>query len=173
MECLINYIGLRGCGLPEPESGLYLNSLPGLTLKNLQSVANSEQVNFIGVFNEVQERAINRLIQDFTALFNSVYDQNCCADCDINEVICRVKHHLARPLLFALGMEFMLERQYSERINYYTTIQGPAEAEALRDEFQSDYKDALKASIKTIPRGLIEDCFVCQGSTVSYTENLP
>lgn len=61
MDCLIDYIGLSGCGATNPASGLFVNSLPGISLKSIDSLADSEQVNYVGVWNDVQTRAIKRL----------------------------------------------------------------------------------------------------------------
>lgn len=61
MDCLIDYIGLTGCGTNTPASGLFINSLPGISLKSIDSLADLEQVNYIGVWNDVQTRAIKRL----------------------------------------------------------------------------------------------------------------
>jgi hypothetical protein len=32
MDCLIDFIGLRTQGAPTPESGMYINDLPGITV---------------------------------------------------------------------------------------------------------------------------------------------
>lgn len=62
MNCFKNYIGIKGCnGYDNPDSGLFINSLPGLTMKSMDNIANSEQVNYLGVFDECEDRAIERL----------------------------------------------------------------------------------------------------------------
>lgn len=61
MDCLRDYIGLTGCGANVPASGLFINSLPGISLKSIDSLADSEQINYIGVWNDVQTRALKRL----------------------------------------------------------------------------------------------------------------
>lgn len=65
MECLQDYIGLNHCSiLTTPESGLYLNDLPGIEIKNIDEIANSEQSDFVGVWEQIQKRAINRFKTD-------------------------------------------------------------------------------------------------------------
>lgn len=64
MECLRDYIGIRGCGLTPPVSGIYINSLPGIEFKGIEDLANADQVSFQGVWNDVQERAIERFRLD-------------------------------------------------------------------------------------------------------------
>lgn len=73
MECLRNYIGVLGCGAPVPTSGKYLNGLPGISLESIEKLANDEQKNFLGVFKDVQERALSKfqieVIQKFSKEF--------------------------------------------------------------------------------------------------------
>lgn len=61
MNCLIDYIGLTGCGDSTPASGLFINSLPGISLKSIEQLADAEQKTYIGVWNDVQLRATKRL----------------------------------------------------------------------------------------------------------------
>lgn len=64
-DCLDNYIGLdKGCTSVASESGLFVNTLPGISLKMLANIAQEEQENYIGVFNEVYSRALNELESD-------------------------------------------------------------------------------------------------------------
>lgn len=60
--CLTNYIGLKGCGLPTPASGRYVNSLPGVSIKVLDNIADSEKVTYIKVWEAIQERALSSFI---------------------------------------------------------------------------------------------------------------
>lgn len=57
MNCLIDFIGILGCGQSAPDSGLYVNSLPGISLESIDNIANSEQVTYASVWNDVQQRA--------------------------------------------------------------------------------------------------------------------
>ena len=61
MNCLTDYIGLSGCGASSPASGLFINSLPGISLKSVEQLADAEQKTYIGVWNDVQLRATKRL----------------------------------------------------------------------------------------------------------------
>jgi len=69
LTCLNNWIGVLGCTDPSPTSGFYINDLPGVELMNIDQIANDEQINFQGVFDEVQKRAIRRLDTDIKAKF--------------------------------------------------------------------------------------------------------
>ena len=43
MNCLTDYIGLRGCTDSDPISGLYINDLAGISLKSIDAIADNEQ----------------------------------------------------------------------------------------------------------------------------------
>jgi hypothetical protein len=60
MDCLLNYIGLKQV-TTAPESGLWVNSLPGMSTELADNIANSEQVHYAGVWNDVQANAFGRL----------------------------------------------------------------------------------------------------------------
>lgn len=57
MHCLYNYIGLLGCGTSVPESGLFVNSQPGITTESIAAIADNEQENYLGVWEDIQNRA--------------------------------------------------------------------------------------------------------------------
>lgn len=67
MNCLQGYIGIRGCADSEPESGLYINDLPGISLESLDKIANSEQITYAKVFEDIERRALRR----FSTLVNN------------------------------------------------------------------------------------------------------
>ena len=71
MDCLIDYIGLAGCGTNSPASGLYVNSLPGISLKSVEQLADAEQGTYIGVWNDVKLRASKR----FALLLNNEFSK--------------------------------------------------------------------------------------------------
>jgi hypothetical protein len=73
MDCLIDHIGIYGCGDSAPASGLYVNSLPGIELKGIDKVATAEQVNLSGVWDDVQQRASKRMSNDVVSAFKKRY----------------------------------------------------------------------------------------------------
>ncbi len=73
MECFRDYIGLEGCSTTTPESGLFINQLPGIELKLFDKLADEQQVNFTGVYNDIQTRAIQRFKTDIRAEFKKRY----------------------------------------------------------------------------------------------------
>jgi len=71
--CLQDWIGVQGCSGSTSDSGVYINDLPGIELRNLDEIANEEQVNFIGAWAEIQRRALNRFQTDVIAGLNKKY----------------------------------------------------------------------------------------------------
>lgn len=76
MDCLDNYIGLKNCALPEPDSGLYVNILPGIKTELVDKIASSEQINFNGVWGDVKQRAFLRLKNDIIMKIQERVDFN-------------------------------------------------------------------------------------------------
>lgn len=68
MECLRDYIGLRWCGnTVTPPSGFYINDLPGLSLKQIVSLADEESATFSELWDTIQQRAELRFSNDVRA----------------------------------------------------------------------------------------------------------
>lgn len=62
MECLRDWIGVLNCaGLDDPDSDLFINSLPGMSLEMLDKIANADQVTFAGVYDDIQTTALGHL----------------------------------------------------------------------------------------------------------------
>lgn len=62
MSCFTGLISLTGCSVAEVPGSVYsLNSLPGISLKAFEQIANSEQQNYIGVWDAINERAEARI----------------------------------------------------------------------------------------------------------------
>lgn len=73
MECLRNYIGIHGCDREAPESGLYIESLPGISLESIDKLANSEQKTYLKVFDDAVTRALRRLSTAIDTRFKKRY----------------------------------------------------------------------------------------------------
>lgn len=72
-NCLTDYIGLLGCSTVTPKSGIYVNSLPGISLKAVDNTADEEQVSYAGVWADVQLRATRKIFTDIRAELNKRY----------------------------------------------------------------------------------------------------
>jgi hypothetical protein len=58
-SCLKNLIGVAGCKEPYPL--VYINSLPGISIKSLDMIANEDQITYLGVIDNIIERAVMRI----------------------------------------------------------------------------------------------------------------
>lgn len=75
MSCFEGYIGVgTHCLTNESVSGKYLTDLPGVSLQNIDSVANENQLSFLGVFADVEKRAISRISKDVLSYMKSQYN---------------------------------------------------------------------------------------------------
>lgn len=75
-NCLIDTIGLIGCGGTSPASGLFVNSLAGISLKSVEKLADEEQRDYTGVWADVQLRASKRIAMDVQANFGKRFKLN-------------------------------------------------------------------------------------------------
>jgi len=73
MRCLTDFIGIEGCTPEAPESGLYVNRLPGVSIKAIDKLANSDQKSFLGVWRDVQERGLMTFTTQLTSYFRKKY----------------------------------------------------------------------------------------------------
>lgn len=71
MTCLENTVGILGCGAPTPETGQYVNDLPGITSFMVSKIADKEHVTYLGVWNNVQERALKKFTSSVIAAFKT------------------------------------------------------------------------------------------------------
>jgi hypothetical protein len=76
MNCLSNYIGLRGCGNTTSLSGLYINDLPGISLKQIVSLTNEEEATYLDMWNMIQRRSESRFSLDVREAMTKHYKLN-------------------------------------------------------------------------------------------------
>ncbi len=69
LNCLKDHIGVEGCTTTTPNSGIFVNQLPGIELKMLDKIANEDQSDFNGVYDDIQERTVRRLKSDINTFF--------------------------------------------------------------------------------------------------------
>lgn len=73
LDCLTDAVQLRGCGANSPTPLLFVNSLPGISLKGFEYLADEEQKNYTGVWSDIKIRAIERFRLSFQSAMNSKY----------------------------------------------------------------------------------------------------
>lgn len=161
MTCFLDYIGLSYCpGIYEqPGSGIYLNSLPGISIQGIDAIADSEQITYLGVWADVQSSAVAQFRIDVIAEMNKCFKLN--RDCDYTTMICDNRDILVQAWKFLLGVHLMIFRLHTDRINRYTTVDKKQAAE-LRDYYQVEYEKALKQGVSLMDT--TECCLECAGN---------
>lgn len=159
--CLIDYIGFQACGgvYQSPLSGLYINSLPGISLESIDKIADSEQITYVGVWNDAQKEASARFKIDFIIEVTKCYKIT--RTCDYEDFICENLELLANAWRYLLGNQLMIFRLYSTRLNRFTTIDLD-QAKELRDFYQVEYEKALSQAVKLIDFSTC--CMQCTGN---------
>lgn len=160
MQCFIDHIGLSYCtrGVYDtPASGIYLNSLPGISIENIDKIADSEQISYLGVWADVQTFALAQFKLDVMTKIGECYKIN--TDCDYDEMICDNIEELTQAWKYLLGVSLMIFRLTSDRVNRWTTIQRD-EAKELRDFYQIEYEKALKQGVLLMDTS--ECCLQCE-----------
>lgn len=148
MDCLIDYIGLQSCANETaPDSGLFINSLPGISLESIDKIADNEQITYKGVWNDTQKECVIRFKIDFIEKLNACYTLN--RLCNYEDMICQNIDVLTNAWRYLLGNQLMLYRLYSSRLNKFTTVDRK-QAEELKDYYQSEYIKSLEQAIKLI-----------------------
>lgn len=73
MECFRNFIGILGCNVPAPESGRYINSLPGIPLEFFNAIVNSQQGTYPVAWDDIQTRAMPKMASAVNSEFKKRY----------------------------------------------------------------------------------------------------
>ena len=169
MTCFIDYIGLSFCaGVYEsPASGIYINSLPGLSLESIDKVADQEQLNYKGVWDDVQANAVQQFKIDLIAEINKCYSLNC--DCDYEALICENQEVLTQSWKYLLGIWILIFRINSNRLNSYTTV-SITQAKELKDYYQAEYDKFLASSVLCMD---VSSCELCCGGNPNMVTWLP
>lgn len=149
LTCLTDFIGLQNCGgvYEQSESGLYINSLPGISLESIDKIADSEQITYRGVWDDVQTEAGVRFKIDFISEITKCYKIN--PGCDYEVMICNNKEIMVNAWRYLLGNQLMLFRLHTTRLNRFTTIDKDGAVE-LRDFYQVEYEKALSQAVQLI-----------------------
>lgn len=142
-------------------SGLYINQLPGISLKSIERLADAEQGNFLGVWRDIQHRALMKFGIAFRARLNtnhSISDKTV-----VNCLACENKEGFSTALWYLLGAELMIERTSTDRLNRYTTIDLP-KAEDLKAQFYTEYQAAFTDAVSSMDikgSDCTDDCIPC------------
>lgn len=161
LSCFIDFVGLSYCAgiYEQPGSGLYLNSLPGISIESIDKIADSEQVTYLGVWDDVQKSAVAQFRIDVLAEIKKCFKLD--RDCDYDTLICANAETLVQAWRYTLAVWLMIFRIHSPRLNRFTTID-VKKAEELRDFYQVKYEEALTQSVLLMDTS--ECCMQCQGN---------
>lgn len=170
MTCFIDHIGLSYCevGVYEvPASGIYLNSLPGINIQSIDKIADSEQITYLGVWDDVQNSALPQFRLDVINEISKCYKIS--KECDYDALICENIDELTLAWKYLLGVWLMIFRLTSDRINRYTTIDRE-QAKELKDFYQLEYEKALKQGVLLMNTS---SCELCCGGNPEVVTWLP
>lgn len=169
LSCFINLIGLSYCAgvYEQPGSGLYLNSLPGISIESIDKIADSEQITYMGVWADVQSSAVAQFRIDVMAELNKCFKLE--RGCDYDTLICNNAETLVQAWKYTLGVWLMIFRITSTRLNRFTTID-LKQAEELKDFYQVEYEKALKQAVLLMDTS--DCCLPCEGNP-QYVTWLP
>jgi hypothetical protein len=164
MNCLKDYIGIKVCGTETSGSGIFINSLPGISLESIDNIADSEQITYKGVWEDVQTEAYSRFYVDYINELTKCYSLQ--VYCDYEQIICDNLQKLTVAWKYLLGSQLMEFRLYTSRLNRFTTID-LKDAEKLRDIYMVEYEKALALAAKISDVSSCEMC--CGGNPETVT----
>ena len=133
--------------MSEVESGLYLDTLPDVTLNLLDKLTDSDDSDTSELWARIEDRGIKK----FRTLFINAVNK-CHKISNITIIDCIIESNyelLGIALWYLLGSELMFERINSSRLNRFTTID-KAKARELRDAFLEEFQDELTAAVNSI-----------------------
>jgi hypothetical protein len=170
LDCLIDYIGLNYCSTgayETPDSGLYLNTLPGITIESMDKIADREQITYLGVWNDVQRSAAIRFKNHVISEVTKCYQLN--KDCNYEDLVCENKEKLAQSWAYLLANQLMVERIYSTRLNRFTTID-IEQARELKDFYEQEFFKELELAVKLMD---VSGCELCCGGSIQSVTWIP
>ncbi len=165
LGCLIEYIGLSYCAgiYEQPASGIYLNSLPGISIQSIDAIADSEQTTYLGVWADVQSSAAAQFRIDVISEMRKCFKLD--STCDYDTMICDNRDILVQAWKYALGVWLMIFRLNTDRLNRYTTVD-KKQAEELKKFYQEEYDKALEQSVQLMDT--TSCCMDCGGNPETY-----
>lgn len=147
MQCLANRIGIRGYNIPITGVQLFINDLPGVSIENMEALADDEHEDFIGMWQTVVLRTMKKFEILVKAKLNQCYKltDKTVVEC----LICEKEELFDVALWYLHGTELMIERTSSDMMSRYTTIDLD-KAERLKEDFYSEFQAALNDAVQGI-----------------------
>lgn len=143
---LYGYVGLSS-KIVEVESGLYLDSLPDISLTLVDKLTPIEDSDFSELWAKIEDRAIKK----FRTLFiNAINKCHRIHKIDVCECLIESNYEVfGIALWYLLGAELMFERANSSRLNRFTTID-KAKAKELTTTLMELFSDELTVGVNSI-----------------------
>lgn len=120
-KCLINYVGIKICqDSVSCDSGIYINTLPGICLEMIEKTATEDQISYAGLWADAQDEAWALFLVDFREAISNCFELS--KRCDYEDLICDNKKILVNAWRYLLGAQLLIYRKSSPRLNRFTTI---------------------------------------------------
>lgn len=147
MKCLIDYIGIKICQDADAvcDSGIYINTLPGISLEMIEKTATEDQRNYAGLWADVQAEAWNIFVVDFIEAISDCYELT--KKCNYEALICENKRIVVNAWRYLLGAQLMIYRKNTTRLNKFTTVEEDKVGELI-DWYQANYEKSLAQAVK-------------------------
>lgn len=149
LECLTGYVGLMACGpvIPEPESGLYINQLPGISNEVLQTITDAEEETFVNTWEQIEKRGILMFRSQLMGELNKCYQVN---KMDTVECIaCEHRELLSVAFWYLLGHLVMVQAIINWNHSHFTTVDRTS-VEEIRDHYFNQFEIELQNAVKGI-----------------------
>ena len=176
LNCLTGYVGITTCTDEEPGSGLFIDSLPGVSPEMLQAIAEPNTPDYISEWSKIEHRAILAFRSLLLAKLNECYEIHnfSTAEC----IACENQDVLAVALWYLFGHYVMGAALASWTNSRFSTVD-----RQQVEELQADYYVQFERELTNAMRGidLCQDkciqqnepgCVVPNGR-ISFRESLP
>ena len=145
LDELKGYIGCLSNDPVKAPSGLYVDSLPDISVQVLEDIARGiEEAN--ETWSRIEERGILKFRTLFIAEVNKCHKVSDISLCEC--LILSNKEVLATSLWYLLGAEVMLTRKASSRINAATIDR--SKSKELRAYFEDQFEKELSTAVASI-----------------------
>lgn len=64
MNCLYDFVGLKGCSTDTPLSGVWINDFPGMSNELMEKISTDEQQSYVGFWQSIQRSAYQAIKTD-------------------------------------------------------------------------------------------------------------
>lgn len=174
LACLLDYIGLRGCGTAEPGSGLFINDLPGISSELIQEITEAEEQTYLATWNNIQRQSILMFRSQLLSQVNQCYQVNKMAT--IECLACENRELLSVSLWYLLGHQTMVWALNNWNNSRFSTVDRQS-VEEIKDHFFNMFENELSAAVQGIDieqSDCIENEKTClqQNGRIHYRDSL-